>query len=170
MLNGDVVARPHEEDQEEDEEGERPQHEVRVAIVGVGNCASSLIQGVEFYRDSLPDQVIPGLMHPVLGDYHVSSIKFVAAFDVDATKVGQDVSKAVTAGPNNTIQFATVPHMDVTVQRGPHPGWDRFLRQGLGRGVGGPCCGRGGATTQGSGRCGGVLSAGRVAEGDRVLR
>ena len=119
MLNGDVVARPHEEDQEEDEEGERPQHEVRVAIVGVGNCASSLIQGVEFYRDSLPDQVIPGLMHPVLGDYHVSSIKFVAAFDVDATKVGQDVSKAVTAGPNNTIQFATVPHMDVTVQRGP---------------------------------------------------
>ena len=93
--------------------------EIRVAIVGVGNCASSLIQGVEFYRDAPSDESIPGLMHPVLGGYHIGNIRFVAAFDVDAAKVGQDLSKAVTAGPNNTVSFADVPHMNVTVQRGP---------------------------------------------------
>ena len=93
--------------------------EIRVAIVGVGNCASSLVQGVEFYRDAPDDQAIPGLMHPVLGDYPVSAIKFVAAFDVDAAKVGQDLSKAILSGPNNTVAFADVPHTDVTVQRGP---------------------------------------------------
>lgn len=93
--------------------------EIRVAIVGVGNCASSLIQGVEFYRDAPSDESIPGLMHPVLGGYHIRNIRFVAAFDVDAAKVGQDLSKAVTAGPNNTVSFADTPHMNVTVQRGP---------------------------------------------------
>ena len=93
--------------------------EIRVAIVGVGNCASSLVQGVEFYRNAPADQKIPGLMHLVLGGYHINDIRFVAAFDVDATKVGQDLSKAILAGQNNTIAFAEVSHSDVTVQRGP---------------------------------------------------
>jgi len=92
---------------------------IRVAIVGVGNCASSLVQGVEFYRDAAADETIPGLMHPVLGDYGIDDIQFVAAFDVDATKVGQDLSKAILAGENNTTAFAEVPQLDVTVQRGP---------------------------------------------------
>ncbi|MXY77372.1 MAG: inositol-3-phosphate synthase [Acidimicrobiia bacterium] len=92
---------------------------IRVAIVGVGNCASSLVQGVEFYRDAAADETIPGLMHPVLGDYAIDDIQFVAAFDVDATKVGQDLSKAILAGENNTTAFAEVPYLDVTVQRGP---------------------------------------------------
>ena len=93
--------------------------EIRVAIVGVGNCASSLVQGVGFYRDAPPDQTIPGLMHTTLGEYHVGDIRFVAAFDVDAAKVGQDLSKAIAAGQNNTIAFSSVPPLDVTVQRGP---------------------------------------------------
>ncbi len=93
--------------------------EIRVAIVGVGNCASSLVQGVEFYRDAAADETIPGLMHPVLGDYSIDDIRFVAAFDVDAAKVGQDLSKAISAGENNTVAFADVPHLDVTVRRGP---------------------------------------------------
>ena len=76
-------------------------------------------QGVGFYRDALPDQMIPGLMHPTLGGYHVGDIRFVAAFDVDAAKVGQDLSKAIAAGQNNTITFSSVPPLDVTVQRGP---------------------------------------------------
>ena len=91
---------------------------IRAAIVGVGNCASALVQGVEFYRDADPGQTIPGLMHPELGGYRIGDIEFVAAFDVDAAKVGQDLSKAVMAGENNTIEFAEVPHLDVTVQRG----------------------------------------------------
>jgi len=92
---------------------------VRVAIAGVGNCASSLVQGVEYYRDANPDDMVPGLMHVTLGGYHVRDVEFVAAFDVDATKVGVDLSKAILAGHNNTIRFATVGHLDVTVQRGP---------------------------------------------------
>ena len=91
---------------------------IRAAIVGVGNCASALVQGVEFYRDADPGHTIPGLMHPELGGYRIGDIEFVAAFDVDAAKVGQDLSKAVMAGENNTIEFAEVPHLDVTVQRG----------------------------------------------------
>ena len=93
--------------------------EIRVAIVGVGNCASSLVQGVEYYRNAPSDQMIPGLMHPNLGGYHVGDIRFVAAFDVDAAKVGQDLSKAISAGQNNTVAFSDVSHLDVTVQRGP---------------------------------------------------
>jgi len=85
----------------------------------VGNCASSLVQGVEYYRDANPDDIVPGLMHVTLGGYHVRDVEFVAAFDVDATKVGVDLSKAILAGHNNTIKFATVGHLDVTVQRGP---------------------------------------------------
>ena len=94
-------------------------NEIRVAIVGVGNCASSLVQGVEFYRDASADQAIPGLMHPVLGGYHIGDIRFVAAFDVDAAKVGQDLSKAIAASQNNTVSFSDVPHLNVAVQRGP---------------------------------------------------
>src|SRR5262245_55927030 len=92
---------------------------IRVAVVGVGNCASSLIQGVEFYRDAVPGERVPGLMHVRLGDYHVSDIEFVAAFDVDDKKVGRDLAEALVAEPNNTIKFADVPPTGVTVQRGP---------------------------------------------------
>ncbi|OLT40206.1 inositol 1-phosphate synthase [Serinicoccus sp. CNJ-927] len=92
---------------------------VRVAVVGVGNCASSLVQGVEYYRDADPDGSVPGLMHVRFGDYHVGDLEFVAAFDVDAAKVGQDLSKAIQAGENNTVTFAQVPDTGVMVQRGP---------------------------------------------------
>ena len=92
---------------------------VRVAIAGVGNCASSLVQGVEYYREASPDEKVPGLMHVDLGGYHVGDVEFVAAFDVDASKVGLDLSKAIFAGHNNTIRFASPDHLEVTVQRGP---------------------------------------------------
>ncbi|MDL4816697.1 inositol-3-phosphate synthase [Actinomadura opuntiae] len=91
---------------------------VRVAIVGVGNCASSLVQGVEFYRNASPETRVPGLMHVQFGDYHVGDVEFVAAFDVDAKKVGMDLSEAIHASENNTIKFADVPPTGVTVQRG----------------------------------------------------
>jgi myo-inositol-1-phosphate synthase len=91
---------------------------IRVAIVGVGNCASSLVQGVEFYKDTPADERVPGLMHVDLGGYHVSDLEFVAAFDVDATKVGKDLSAAIWGGKNNTIKFAEVPPTGVIVQRG----------------------------------------------------
>ena len=92
---------------------------IRVAIAGVGNCASSLIQGVTYYHDAKADENVPGLMHVVLGGYHVSDLEFVAAFDVDATKVGSDLSKAIEGGMNNTIKFADVPPLGISVQRGP---------------------------------------------------
>jgi myo-inositol-1-phosphate synthase len=91
---------------------------VRVAIVGVGNCASSLVQGVEYYKDADPAQRVPGLMHVQFGDYHVSDIEFVAAFDVDAKKVGQDLAHAIHASENNTIKIADVAPTGITVQRG----------------------------------------------------
>jgi myo-inositol-1-phosphate synthase len=91
---------------------------VRVAIVGVGNCAASLVQGVEYYRDADENGSVPGLMHVRFGNYHVSDIQFVAAFDVDAKKVGRDLSEAIGAGENNTIKIADVPPLGVTVQRG----------------------------------------------------
>jgi myo-inositol-1-phosphate synthase len=91
---------------------------VRLAIVGVGNCASSLVQGLEFYKDANPEDRVPGLMHVSLGDYHVSDIEIVAAFDVDAKKVGADVAEAIVSEPNNTIRFADVPPTGVIVQRG----------------------------------------------------
>jgi len=91
---------------------------VRVAIVGVGNCATSLIQGVEYYKDADPDGSVPGLMHVTFGDYHVNDVEFVAAFDVDAKKVGFDLSEATQASENNTIKIADVPPLGVTVQRG----------------------------------------------------
>jgi myo-inositol-1-phosphate synthase len=93
--------------------------EVRVAIVGVGNCASSLVQGVQYYQDADENATVPGLMHVRLGPYHVRDVKFVAAFDVDAKKVGFDLSEAIFASENNTIKIADVPPTNVTVQRGP---------------------------------------------------
>jgi myo-inositol-1-phosphate synthase len=92
--------------------------EIRVAIVGVGNCASSLVQGVTYYKDADPSQFVPGLMHVQLGDYHVRDVRFVAAFDVDAKKVGQDLSDAINASENNTIKFADVAPTGITVLRG----------------------------------------------------
>jgi myo-inositol-1-phosphate synthase len=104
--------------------------EIKVAIIGLGNCASSLIQGIEKYGDATSDQSIPGLMHPVLGEYGVGDIKIVAAFDVDASKVGLDVSEAIFAGPNNTVKFSDVPHTGVTVQRGmTHDGVGRYMSE-----------------------------------------
>ncbi|RVX46004.1 L-myo-inositol-1-phosphate synthase [Nonomuraea polychroma] len=91
---------------------------VRVAIVGVGNCASSLVQGVHYYRDADPEIRVPGLMHVKFGDYHVGDVEFVAAFDVDAKKVGRDLSEAIVASENNTIKICDVPPTGVTVQRG----------------------------------------------------
>jgi len=91
---------------------------VRVAIVGVGNCAASLVQGVHYYADADPDQRVPGLMHVAFGPYHVRDIEFVAAFDVDAKKVGRDLSEAIVASENNTIKICDVPPLNVIVQRG----------------------------------------------------
>ena len=92
---------------------------VRVAVVGVGNCATSLIQGVHYYRDASPEQTVPGLMHVELGPYHVRDVEFVAAFDVDDKKVGKDLSEAINASENNTIKICDVPTLGVEVQRGP---------------------------------------------------
>ncbi len=92
--------------------------EIRVAIVGVGNCASSLVQGVEYYKDADPSQRVPGLMHVQFGPYHVGDVNFVAAFDVDAKKVGVDLAEAILASENNTMTICSVPPTGVTVQRG----------------------------------------------------
>jgi myo-inositol-1-phosphate synthase len=101
---------------------------VRVAIVGVGNCASSLVQGVQFYRDAAADEFVPGLMHVDLGGYHVRDVEFSAAFDVVDSKVGQDLSQAIFAEPNNTIKFADVPRLGVRVERGmTHDGVGKYL-------------------------------------------
>ena len=100
-------------------ENGRERRTVRVAIVGVGNCASSLMQGVVYYKDAQPGDRIPGLMHIDLGGYHVRDLEFVAAFDVDAKKVGRDLSEAIYASENNTIRFADVPPVGIEVQRGP---------------------------------------------------
>jgi len=103
---------------------------IRVAIAGVGNCASSLIQGVEYYRGAEAGDTVPGLMHVVLGGYHVSDLEFVAAFDADAAKVGTDLGKAIFAGQNNTIRFASVGDLGVTVQRGPTlDGFGKYYRE-----------------------------------------
>ena len=91
---------------------------VRLAIVGVGNCASSLIQGLEYYKDAAPEDTVPGLMHVEFGGYHIRDIELVAALDVDAKKVGTDVAEAILSEPNNTIRFADVPPTGITVQRG----------------------------------------------------
>ena len=101
---------------------------VRVAVIGVGNCASSLIQGIEYYKDAKEEDFVPGLMHVNLGGYHIRDIEFSAAFDVDKDKVGKDLSEAIWSGQNNTIKFSDVPQVGVTVQRGmTHDGLGVYL-------------------------------------------
>jgi len=109
----------------------RYQHEkVRVAIVGVGNCANSFVQGIQYYKDADPNGRVPGLMHVDLGGYHVRDVEFTAAFDVDKEKVGKDLSEAIWAGQNDTIKFADVPHLGVPVYRGmTHDGLGKYLSQ-----------------------------------------
>ena len=102
---------------------------VRVAIIGVGNCANSLIQGVHYYQNAHPDEQIPGLMHVNLGGYHISDIEFSAAFDIDIEKVGKDLSEAIWSGQNNTIKFADVPPLGIPVHRGmTHDGLGKYLK------------------------------------------
>ncbi len=101
---------------------------IRVAIIGVGNCASSLVQGVEFYKNASEDDFVPGLMHVNLGGYHIRDIEFSAAFDINATKVGKDLCEAIEAEPNNTYKFADVPYTGVKVHRGmTHDGVGKYL-------------------------------------------
>ncbi|HEV7772248.1 MAG TPA: inositol-3-phosphate synthase [Conexibacter sp.] len=103
---------------------------VRVAIIGVGNCASSFVQGIQYYKDADPAGRVPGLMHVDLGGYHVRDVEFTAAFDVDKDKVGKDLSEAIWSGQNNTIRFSEVPHLDVPVYRGmTHDGLGKYLSQ-----------------------------------------
>src|SRR5919198_810242 len=103
---------------------------VRVAIIGVGNCASAFVQGVQYYKDADPKERVPGLMHVDLGGYHVSDIEFTAAFDIDKEKVGKDLSEAIWSGQNNTIKFADVPNLGVKVYRGmTHDGLGKYLKQ-----------------------------------------
>jgi myo-inositol-1-phosphate synthase len=110
--------------------GKRAQDKVRVAIIGVGNCANSLLQGVEYYKDASPEDSVPGLMHVDLGGYHISDIEFVAAFDVVKGKVGLDLADAIWAHPNDTIRFADVPRTGVKVSRGmTHDGLGKYLSQ-----------------------------------------
>jgi myo-inositol-1-phosphate synthase len=107
-----------------------PNGKIRVAIIGVGNCASSLVQGVEYYRNAEPNDFVPGLMHVELGGYHIRDIEFTAAFDIDSNKVGKDLSEAIFSAPNNTIKFADVPHLGVRVERGmTHDGLGKYLSQ-----------------------------------------
>jgi myo-inositol-1-phosphate synthase len=108
----------------------RSNDKVRVAIVGVGNCASSLVQGVQFYKDAEPGTFVPGLMHVDLGGYHVGDVEFTAAFDVTTDKVGKDLADAIWAHPNNTIKFADVPKTGITVHRGmTHDGIGKYLSE-----------------------------------------
>jgi myo-inositol-1-phosphate synthase len=103
---------------------------VRVAIVGVGNCASSFVQGVQYYKDADPAEQVPGLMHVDLGGYHVRDIEFTAAFDIDADKVGKDLSEAIFSGQNNTYEFSDVPNLGVKVHRGmTHDGLGKYLKE-----------------------------------------
>ena len=102
--------------------------QINVAIIGLGNCASSLVQGIEFYKEAGAEDKIPGLMHPVLGDYHISDINITAAFDVDSDKVGKDISEAIFCGQNNTYKFTDVPEQSVKVSRGmTHDGLGKYL-------------------------------------------
>jgi myo-inositol-1-phosphate synthase len=103
---------------------------VKVAIIGVGNCASSLVQGVSYYRNASEDEFVPGLMHVNLGGYHISDIQFVAAFDIDKNKVGKDLAEAIYTPPNNTFRFCDVPSLGVKVKRGmTHDGLGKYLSQ-----------------------------------------
>ena len=101
---------------------------IRTAVIGVGNCASSLVQGVHKYQHVSGDEDIPGIMHPNVGGYGIGDIEFVAAFDIDINKVGKDLSEAIFAPPNNTIKFADVPHLGLPVDRGmTHDGIGKYV-------------------------------------------
>jgi len=103
---------------------------VRVAIIGVGNCASSLVQGVQFYKNATDDAIIPGIMHARVGGYHISDVEFTIGIDINVTKVGKDLSEAIFAEPNNTFKFSDVPHLNVPVVRGmTHDGLGKYLSQ-----------------------------------------
>jgi len=103
---------------------------INVAIIGVGNCASSLVQGVHYYKDAKEDEFVPGLMHVNLGGYHIADINFVAAFDIDKNKVGKDLAEAIFTKPNNTIKFCDVPKTGIRVERGmTHDGLGKYLSQ-----------------------------------------
>ncbi len=143
---------------------------VRVAIVGVGNCANSFIQGVEYYKDADPTEQVPGLMHVDLGGYHVRDIEFVAAFDIDSEKVGKDLSEAIWSGQNDTIKFADVPEMGVEVQRGmTHDGLGKYLKQKITKAPGPDRRHR--RHPQGDqGRRPRLLPAGRLGAGHQVVR
>ncbi|MGZ4411131.1 MAG: inositol-3-phosphate synthase, partial [Gaiellaceae bacterium] len=109
---------------------QRGKDKVRVAIIGVGNCANSLLQGVQYYKDANPEDFVPGLMHVDLGGYHVHDVEFTAAFDVVKGKVGVDIAEAMWAFPNNTIKFAEVPKTGIKVSRGmTHDGIGKYLSE-----------------------------------------
>ena len=138
---------------------------MRVAIVGVGNCASSLVQGLEYYKDVADDARVPGLMHVRFGDYHVSDVEVVAAFDVDAKKVGLDLSEAIFASENNTIKFADVPPTGVIVQRGHTlDGLGEYYREIITESDD-PAGGRGRGAARGPGRRARLVPAGRLGAG-----
>jgi myo-inositol-1-phosphate synthase len=106
-----------------------PRKKIRTAIIGVGNCASALVQGVEYYKKAAADEVIPGLMNPVMAGYHIGDIEFSAAIDINANKVGKDLSQAIWEAPNNTMQFSDVPNLGVPVSRGmTHDGLGKYLK------------------------------------------
>ena len=148
----------------------RKDGKIRVAIVGVGNCASSLIQGRYYYENAKESDFVPGLMHVSLGGYHVRDIEFVAAFDINKTKVGKDLSEAIYAYPNNTIVFQQVPHMGVTVDRGmTHDGLGKYLSQIIEKAPG-PTADVVGILQGARGRRHGLLSPGRERGGDQVVR
>src|SRR5260370_12757994 len=103
---------------------------VRVAIIGVGNCASSLVQGVQYYKDAKPEDFVPGLMHINLGGYHISDVEFTVGFDINETKVGKDLNEPIFAAPNNTYRFAEVPFLNAPAYRGmTHDGLRKYLSQ-----------------------------------------
>ena len=143
---------------------------IRVAIAGVGNCASSLIQGVSTTATPIPATIVPGLMHVELGGYHVRDLEFVAAFDVDAAKVGTDLGKAIFAGQNNTIRFAEVGELGVTVQRGPTlDGLGKYYRETVEESPAEPVDVAAGPARR-PGRRAGQLPAGRLRAGPALLR
>ena len=143
---------------------------VRVAIVGVGNCANSFIQGVTYYKDADPAEQVPGLMHVDLGGYHVRDIEFVAAFDIDAEKVGKDLSEAIWSGQNDTIKFADVPELGVEGPARHDPRRARQVPEGEDHQGPGPDRRRRRDPQGDQGRRAGLLPAGRLRAGDQVVR
>ena len=148
----------------------RTDEKVRVAIVGVGNCANSFIQGVQYYKDADPTEEVPGLMHVELGGYHVRDVEFVAAFDIDAEKVGKDLSEAIWSGQNDTIKFADVPNLGVKVQRGmTHDGLGKYLKEKITKAPG-ETADIVGILKETQGRRARLLPAGRLRGRDQVVR